>query len=181
MSCLLLKTIFMVLCYMILAPRIYAESAINPVDITPLPFSPSAAPSINIDNAGFNPEPVNQVYLRQEYSYNNDWSGVSSKPRDVFDHREYFEEQETRQGFIYNYNDHRLKSQIGNEDADMNDRIILREKWKGLLGFDLFYLYFQAKKVENWAKEKLSVKIFDMKGRPQFKKNKILYVFKKTF
>jgi len=61
------------------------------------------------------------------------------------------------------------------------EKKILREKWKELLGIDIFYPYFKAKEVEHWIRNKASIKIFGMKGRPKFDRNQIIYTFKVTF
>ncbi len=61
------------------------------------------------------------------------------------------------------------------------EKKILREEWKKLLGVDIFYPYFKAKEVEDWVSEKASVEIFDIKGRPKFENNQIKYIFKVKF
>ena len=61
------------------------------------------------------------------------------------------------------------------------EKKILREKWKKLLGIDIFYPYFKAKEVEDWVSEKVSIRIFNMRGRPKLEKNKITYTFKVNF
>ncbi len=61
------------------------------------------------------------------------------------------------------------------------ERKILRQKWKEMLGLDIFYPYFEAKKVEKWVKEKASVNIFKLKGKPQFDDNQIKYIFNIKF
>ena len=61
------------------------------------------------------------------------------------------------------------------------ERRILREKWKELLGMDIFYPYFKAKEVEDWVRDRASIKIFNIKGRPKFENNQIKYTFKIIF
>lgn len=61
------------------------------------------------------------------------------------------------------------------------ERKILRKKWKELLGVDIFYPYFKAKKVETWVQKKSSVKFFKLKGRPKFSDDQIKYTFKLKF
>lgn len=61
------------------------------------------------------------------------------------------------------------------------EKRILREKWKKLLGIDIFYPYFKAKKVEKWVRDKASMKIFNIKGRPKFDNNQIKYTFTVKF
>jgi len=61
------------------------------------------------------------------------------------------------------------------------EKRILREKWKKLLGLDIFYPYFKAKEVEDWVKDKASVRFFKIKGRPKFDDNQVKYIFKVKF
>lgn len=61
------------------------------------------------------------------------------------------------------------------------ERRILREKWKKFLGLDIFYPYFKAKEVEKWVRDKASIKIFNLRGRPKFENNQIKYTFKIKF
>jgi len=62
-----------------------------------------------------------------------------------------------------------------------DERKILRQKWKKMLGVDIFYPYFKAKEVEDWVKEKTSVRFFKIKGKPEFDENQIKYIFKIKF
>ncbi len=64
---------------------------------------------------------------------------------------------------------------------EKEEKKILREEWKKLLGVDIFYPYFKAKEVEDWVSDKASVEIFDIKGRPKFENNQIKYIFKVKF
>ena len=64
---------------------------------------------------------------------------------------------------------------------EKEEKKILREKWEELLRVDIFYPYFKAKEVEKWAREKASLKIFNIKGRPKFENNQIKYTFKIKF
>ena len=57
----------------------------------------------------------------------------------------------------------------------------LRESWRRAFGIDVWYPYYKTKAVEDWVKEKLSVRVFRLKGKPQFDNNQILYVFKLGF
>lgn len=59
------------------------------------------------------------------------------------------------------------------------EREILRQQWKDMLdGVDVFYPYFKAKEVEDWASEKMGINFFKLKGRPKFDNNQIIYIFK---
>jgi len=57
----------------------------------------------------------------------------------------------------------------------------LREAWKSTFGFDVWYPYYKTKDVEDWVKEKLSVRVFRLKGKPKFENDRILYVFSLGF
>ena len=57
----------------------------------------------------------------------------------------------------------------------------LRNEWKRLVGADIFYPHFKMKEVEDWVKEKGSIKFFNLKGKPQFSKDEIKYIFKVKF
>lgn len=58
---------------------------------------------------------------------------------------------------------------------------ILRKRWKEIIGIDVFYPYFEAKKIEKAVRNKATVRIFKIKGRPEFKKDHIKYIFKIKF
>lgn len=57
----------------------------------------------------------------------------------------------------------------------------LREEWKKAFGIDVWYPYYEFKKVEKWVKKRFSVKIFRLKGEPEFARNQILYTLKTKF
>jgi len=61
------------------------------------------------------------------------------------------------------------------------EKKLLRKKWKKLLGLDIFYPYFKAKEVEDWIKDKTSMQVFKIKGRPKFENDHIKYIFKIKF
>jgi hypothetical protein len=63
----------------------------------------------------------------------------------------------------------------------IDEEKMLREQWKKAFGIDVWYPYYKAKSVERWVKKKLSIKIFKLKGEPQFARNQILYTFKVKF
>jgi len=58
---------------------------------------------------------------------------------------------------------------------------MLREEWKKTFGVDVWYPYYKAKDVERWVKKRLSVKVFKLKGEPQFENNQIIYSLKAKF
>lgn len=61
------------------------------------------------------------------------------------------------------------------------ERRRLRKKWEKMLGIDIFFPYFKAKEVESWIKEKAKIEFFNIKGKPEFKKDQIQYIFKMKF
>ena len=163
----LFKTILLLVCLLTFMPIIYAENNLSPVEAIPLVMlgQNNLPEPLTIDNTRVNqelgsaPSSLRPEYPSQEY--------------------EYFKEE--KRSVIYGQSGSRFKSEIEDDDQYKNDREILREKWRDFLGVDLFYLYFKAKDLETWVKDKFSVKLFNMKGRPQFNKRRILYVFKATF
>jgi hypothetical protein len=62
-----------------------------------------------------------------------------------------------------------------------SERDIVRRQWTDALGIDVFYPYFEVKKVENFVKEKTRVKIWDYKGSAEFDENSVNYTFKRKF
>ena len=57
------------------------------------------------------------------------------------------------------------------------EKMILREQWARNIGVDIFYPYFKAKELESKVKEKTSVRVFKLKGKPEFKSNEAKYTF----
>jgi len=57
------------------------------------------------------------------------------------------------------------------------EKILLREQWENNIGIDLFYPYFKAKELESRVREKMSVRILKIKGKPEFKNNEAKYTF----
>lgn len=71
-----------------------------------------------------------------------------------------------------------INAQPGNKPVDENaEKILLREQWKRNIGVDIFYPYFKAKELERKVKEKTSVRIFKVRGKPEFKNNEAKYTF----
>jgi len=65
----------------------------------------------------------------------------------------------------------------GNANNETAEKLILREQWERQLGIDIFYPYFKAKELETKVREKTSVRIFKIKGKPEFKTNEAKYTF----
>lgn len=75
-----------------------------------------------------------------------------------------------------------VNAETGDKSIDENaEKIILREQWKRTIGIDVFYPYFKAKEVESVVKRKTSVRVFKIKGRPEFKNNEAKYIFRIKF
>lgn len=64
------------------------------------------------------------------------------------------------------------------EDAE---KIVLREQWKRNIGIDIFYPYFKAKELESSVRKKTSVRVFKIRGKPEFKTNEAKYTFSIKF
>jgi hypothetical protein len=64
-----------------------------------------------------------------------------------------------------------------NTPDEATEKIIIREQWENCLGIDIFYPYFKAKEIETKVREKNSVRIFKIKGKPEFKTNEAKYTF----
>ena len=57
----------------------------------------------------------------------------------------------------------------------------IRQLWKEFFGIDVWYPYYKAKEIEDWVKERMSVKIWKFKGKPRFRKDRFDYTFKMRF
>ncbi len=64
-----------------------------------------------------------------------------------------------------------------NANDEAREKIVLREQWERQLGIDIFYPYFKAKELETKVREKTSVRLFKIKGKPEFKNNEAKYTF----
>ncbi len=64
-----------------------------------------------------------------------------------------------------------------------DERKKIREEWKEFLGLDVFYPYFKAQEIEEYVKNKTSVKLFNLKGKPEFNRESksVKYIFKSRF
>ncbi len=71
-----------------------------------------------------------------------------------------------------------VNTQPSNKPIDENmEKILLREQWERTIGIDIFYPYFKAKELESKIGEKTSVRIFKVRGKPEFKSNEAKYIF----
>ena len=73
----------------------------------------------------------------------------------------------------------RIKSLTNIKSTD--DYKLIRQAWKEVFGMDVWYPYFALKKIEGSIKKKFTVKVFKLKGEPEFEKNWVSYAFKTTF
>ena len=87
------------------------------------------------------------------------------------------EAQRARQVFLTTINS-KAYAQIIDKGEE---RKALRKRWKKMLGVDIFYPYFEAKKVEKWVKERTKVRVFKLKGSAEFDDNQVKYVFDVKF
>lgn len=77
-----------------------------------------------------------------------------------------------------------FKSKAFAETKNIDDeRKKIREEWKEFLGLDVFYPYFKAQEIEEYVQKKASVKLFNLKGKPEFNKDSksVKYIFKSKF
>jgi len=144
-------------------------------------FTQNNLPKARIDENVIDKMPNAEPYLRPEYIYTQDWAAAIRRKRYVnMDRFDYFKDKKNDPV----YEDHDMVF-IGllddQEDDHVSEREILRERWRKFVGVDIFYPYFKFREIEDWVKDRFSVRFFGMKGRPQFRKNKLLYVFKATF
>lgn len=65
--------------------------------------------------------------------------------------------------------------------AANDDKAALRQYWKETIGIDMFYPYFKAKALETKIKEKTSVNILKIKGKPEINEDGVKYIFKIKF
>ncbi|MDO8602620.1 MAG: hypothetical protein Q7O04_02085 [Candidatus Omnitrophota bacterium] len=68
-----------------------------------------------------------------------------------------------------------------NTPDEAAEKILIREQWEKQLGIDIFYPYFKAKEIETKVREKTSVRVFKIKGKPEFKSNEAKYTFSIKF
>ena len=75
-----------------------------------------------------------------------------------------------------------INAQPGNQKVDENaEQIIIREQWERNLGIDIFCPYFKAKELESKVREKTSVRVFKLRGKPEFKSKEAKYTFSVKF
>lgn len=75
-----------------------------------------------------------------------------------------------------------VNTQLAGALMDENsENMLIREQWARNLGIDIFYLYFKEKELEQSLKEKISIKVFKMKGNLEFKSNEAKYTFVTKF
>jgi hypothetical protein len=65
--------------------------------------------------------------------------------------------------------------------SNVDEKKLIRLAWQKVFGVDVWYPYYKVKEIEDWVKEKVSVRVFGFKGKATIENKQILYVFKKTF
>lgn len=71
-----------------------------------------------------------------------------------------------------------VNKESDNKPVDENaEKILLREQWERNIGVDIFYPYFKTKELESKVREKTSVRVLKLKGKPEFKSNEAKYTF----
>jgi predicted transcriptional regulator len=63
----------------------------------------------------------------------------------------------------------------------VSEEKMIRQEWAKVFGIDIWSPYYKAKEVEAWVKDKCSVRVFKLKGKPEFSKGGFTYVFKTRF
>ncbi|MGE5307655.1 MAG: hypothetical protein ACM3OC_01060 [Deltaproteobacteria bacterium] len=62
-----------------------------------------------------------------------------------------------------------------------DEKTLLRAAWAQAFGFDVWYPYYKAQEVESWVKERFRVRVFKLKGEPEFTRNSIAFNFNAKF
>lgn len=88
-------------------------------------------------------------------------------------------EKEPQAKPILKVNSKIFKSLYNKPKIDEKKRI--RQEWQKAFGFDVWYPYYKAKDIENWISDRVSIKIFKMKGRAKFENKQFKYVFETKF
>lgn len=65
--------------------------------------------------------------------------------------------------------------------SEEEEKIVLREQWERRLGVDIFYPYFKAREIESKVSKKGSIKVLNIKGKPEIKSNEAKYIFRIKF
>jgi hypothetical protein len=77
-------------------------------------------------------------------------------------------------------NSNRIFKELYNPPV-VDEKKTLRAEWRKAFGLDVWYPYYQVKAVEDWVSDRLGVKVFKLKGRPEFKDNQLKYSFGTRF
>jgi len=177
--------IFIVFAFLLIGmPVLYADTNMMPGDtgvFTVLPQQNFILFDVDSEQIFLEKMPSEVPNLRSEYLFTKDLGGVPQDdkyflymPQDS----NYFSPE--RRNLVFGEKPV-INAIWEDEDKYLNDKVVLRKRWKEFFGVDIFYLYFKAKELEDWVKDYFSAHLFGMKGRPQFRKDKMLYVFKRTF
>ncbi|OGX16986.1 MAG: hypothetical protein A3K83_07020 [Omnitrophica WOR_2 bacterium RBG_13_44_8b] len=63
----------------------------------------------------------------------------------------------------------------------VSEKELVRAEWQKAFGFDVWYPYYKTKEIEDWVSEKVSIKVFNLKGKPKFENGQIKYTFLSKF
>ena len=63
----------------------------------------------------------------------------------------------------------------------VSEKEMIRAEWKKAFGVDVWYPYYKTKEIEDWVSERVSIKVFKMKGKPKFENGQIKYTFLTRF
>ena len=61
------------------------------------------------------------------------------------------------------------------------EKKILREQWKQMLGTDIFYPYFKTEEIKNKVEEKATITLLKLKGKPELKTDRARFIFNIKF
>jgi hypothetical protein len=76
--------------------------------------------------------------------------------------------------------DKKIFNQIYNQPK-IDEEKKWRQEWEKAFNIDVWYPYYKTKDVEKWVKKRLSIKIFKLKGEPQFERKHFYYTFTAKF
>ncbi|MCX7927934.1 MAG: hypothetical protein N2606_07390 [Candidatus Omnitrophica bacterium] len=67
--------------------------------------------------------------------------------------------------------------------VDISEQHKLREDWRDMLGFDMFYPYFKLKDLEDIVKEKTRLNFLNFEGKAEIneRSRELHYIFRKKF
>jgi hypothetical protein len=76
--------------------------------------------------------------------------------------------------------DRRVFNMLYNTQSQ-DEKEMIRRQWQDAFGVDVWFAYYKAKEVEDWVKQRLSVRIGRFKGEPVVDRTRVFYTFKSRF